>query len=47
MAQLLKNHLASALFYPSRHYRSALIGIIVRSSQSIVFSALVLLLVIR
>ena len=47
MAQLLKNHLAFALFYPSRRYRSALIGIIVHSSQSIVFGALVLLLVIR
>jgi hypothetical protein len=47
MAQLLKNHLAFALFYPSRRYRSALIGIIVRSSQSIVFGAPVLLLVIR
>jgi len=40
MTQLLKNHLAFALFYPSRRYRSALIG-------SIVFSALVLLLVLR
>jgi hypothetical protein len=47
MAQLLKNHLAFALCYSSRRYRSALIGIIVHSSQSIVFSALVLLLVIR
>ena len=48
MAQLLKNHLAFALFYPSRRYRSALIGIIAHSSQSsIVFGALVLLLVIR
>ena len=47
MAQLLENHLAFALFYPSRRYRSALIGIIVHSSQSIVFGALVLLLVIR
>ena len=47
MAQLLKNHLAFALFSPSRRYRSALIGIIVHSSQSIVFGALVLLLVIQ
>ena len=47
MAQLLKNHLAFALFHPSRRYRSALIGIIVHSSQSIVFGALVPLLVIR
>ena len=36
MAQLLKNHLAFARFYPSRRYRSALIGIIVHSSPSIV-----------
>lgn len=47
MSQLLKDHLAFALFYPSRRYRSALIGIIVRSSQSIVFGAPVPLLVIR
>jgi hypothetical protein len=47
MAQLLKNHLAFALFYLSRRYRSALIGIIVHSSQSIVFGALALFLVIR
>jgi hypothetical protein len=47
MAQLLKNHLAFALFYPSRRYRSVLTGIIVHSSQSIVFSALVLPLVIQ
>jgi hypothetical protein len=47
MAQLLKNDLAFALFYPSRRYRSALIGIMVHSSQSIVVGALVLLLVIR
>ena len=47
MSQLLKDHLAFALFYPSRRCRSALVGIIVHSSQSIVFGALVLLLVIR
>jgi hypothetical protein len=47
MAKFLKDHLAFALFYPSRRYRSALIGIIVHSSQGIVFGALVLLLVIR
>ena len=47
MAQLLKNHLAFALFYPSRRYRRALIGIIAHSSQSLVFVALVLFLVIR
>ena len=45
MAQLLKNHLAFALFYPSRRYRSALIGIIVYSSQSVVLGALVVFLV--
>ena len=47
MAQLLKDHLAFALFYPSRRYRRALIGIIVHSPQSIVFGALVLFLVIQ
>jgi hypothetical protein len=47
MAHLLKNHSAFALFYPSRRYRSALIGIIVHCSQSIVFGAPVLLLVIQ
>ena len=47
MAKFLKDHLAFALFYPSRRYRGALIGVIVHSSQSIVFSALVLPLVIR
>jgi hypothetical protein len=47
MAQLFKNHVAFALFYPSRRYRSALIGIIVHSSQIIVFGALVLLLVVQ
>jgi hypothetical protein len=47
MEQLLKNHLAFALFYPSRRYRGALIGVIVHSSQSIVFGALVLPLVIQ
>jgi len=36
-----------ALAYPSRRYRSALLGIIVHSSQSIAFSAPVLLLVIQ
>jgi len=38
---------AFALSYPSRRYRSALIGIIVHSSQSVVFGALVLYLVIQ
>ena len=47
MAQLLKNHLAFALCYSSRRYRSALIGIIVHSSQSVVFGALLLLLVLQ
>ena len=47
MAQLLKDHLAFALFYPSRRYRGALIGVIVHSSQSIVFGAPVLLLVVQ
>ena len=47
MAQLLKNQLAFALFYPSRRYRSALIGIIVHGSQSVVFGALVLILVLQ
>ena len=46
MAQPLKNHQAFALFYPSRRYRSALIAIIVHSSQSIVFGTLVPLLVV-
>jgi hypothetical protein len=36
-----------ALAYPSRRYRSALIGIIVHSSQSVFALALVLLLVLR
>jgi uncharacterized protein len=36
-----------ALSYPSRRYRSALIGIIVHSSQSIVFFALILPLVLQ
>jgi uncharacterized protein len=45
MTRLLENQLAFALFYPSRRYRSALIGIIVHSSQSVVLGALVLLLV--
>jgi membrane protease YdiL (CAAX protease family) len=35
------------LAYPSRHYRSALIGIAVHSAQTIVVSALVLALVLR
>jgi uncharacterized protein len=47
MTRLLKNQLAFALFYPSRRYRSALIGIIVHSSQSVVFGALVVFLVIQ
>ncbi len=36
-----------AMAYPSRRYRSALIGIIVRSSQSVVFLALLLFLVLK
>jgi uncharacterized protein len=36
-----------ALSYPSRRYRSALIGIIVHSSQSVFFLALLLLLVLK
>src|SRR5215216_3728863 len=36
-----------ALSYPSRRYRSALIGIIVHSSQSVLFLVLVLPLVLR
>jgi membrane protease YdiL (CAAX protease family) len=36
-----------ALAYPSRRYRSALIGIIVHSSQSVVFLALLLFLVLK
>ena len=36
-----------ALSYPSRRYRSALIGIIVHSSQSVVFFALILPLVLQ
>ena len=47
MTRLLKNQLAFALFYPSRRYRSALIGIIMHSSQSVVFGALLLLLVLQ
>ena len=47
MTRLLKNQQAFALFYPSRRYRSALIGIIVHSSQSVVFGALILYLVIQ
>ena len=35
------------LAYPSRRYRSALIGIAVHSVQTIVFSALLLVLVLR
>jgi CAAX protease family protein len=35
------------LSYPSRRYRSALIGIIVHSSQSVVFLALTLPLVLQ
>ena len=45
MTRLLENQLAFALFYPPRRYRSALIGILVRSSQSVVFGALVVFLV--
>jgi membrane protease YdiL (CAAX protease family) len=36
-----------ALSYPSRRYRSALIGIIVHSSQSVLFFALILTLVLQ
>jgi hypothetical protein len=36
-----------ALSYPSRRYRSALIGIIVHSSQSFLFLALLLGLVLK
>jgi hypothetical protein len=35
------------LSYPSRRYRSALIGIAVHSVQTVVFSALLLVLVLR
>ena len=45
MTRLLENQLAFALFYSLRRYRSALIGIIVHSSQSVVFGALVVFLV--
>ena len=47
MTRLLKNQLAFALFYPSRRYRSALIGIIVHSSQSVFFLALLVAIVLR
>ena len=47
MAQLLKNHLAFAMFYPSRRYRSALIGIIVHSTPSVVVLVLLLYLVLQ
>jgi hypothetical protein len=33
--------------YPSRRYRSALIGIAVHSAQTVVFGALILALVLR
>jgi uncharacterized protein len=36
-----------ALSYPSRRYRSALMGIIVHSSQSFLFLALLLFLVLK
>jgi hypothetical protein len=36
-----------ALSYPSRRYRSALIGIIVHSSQQVMVLALMLTLVLR
>jgi membrane protease YdiL (CAAX protease family) len=36
-----------ALAYPSRRYRSALLGIAVHSAQSVVFGVLVLVLVVR
>ena len=45
MTRLLENQLAFALFYPLRRYCNALIGIIVRNSQSVVFGALVVFLV--
>ena len=35
------------LAYPSKRYRSALIGIIVHSSQSVVFTALALAVVLK
>jgi membrane protease YdiL (CAAX protease family) len=35
------------LAYPSKHYRSALIGIIVHSAQSVVFTALTLAVVYK
>lgn len=47
MTRLLENQLAFALFYPLRRYRSALIGIVVHSSQSVLFLVLVLPLVLR
>jgi hypothetical protein len=47
MTRFLEDQLAFALFYPLRRYRSALIGIIVHSSQSVVFGALVVFLVIQ
>ena len=47
MTRLLENQLAFALFYPLRRYRSALIGIIVHRSQSVVFGTLVVLLVLQ
>ena len=47
MTQLLKKPPSLRTVLPIAGYRSALIGIIVHSSQSIVFGALVLLLVIR
>jgi hypothetical protein len=36
-----------ALAYPSRRYRSALIGIIVHSSQSVFFLTLLLFMVLQ
>jgi hypothetical protein len=47
MTRLLENQLAFALFYPLRRYSSALIGIIVHSSQSFLFLALLLALVMQ
>jgi hypothetical protein len=33
--------------YPARRYRSAVIGIVVHSAQTVVFAALILVLVLR
>ena len=47
MTRLLENQLVFALFYSLRRYRSALIGIIVHSSQSVLVLALTLTLVLQ